>query len=298
MAHKLQRMASVEHARRRAHRASASRRSARGIQHESPVGRRGHALAIASGALAVVSCVAASVLSLSAGSNVPSSVPGDADGFALKADPELEIDYVQQRRVLAALSQAGVDAESLAAAGASPAEATAVGAAVADTIDTLVPTLETANAAVLALDQHTDALERLLIAGQITVQQSAELAAARTQLATARAARTAAVDAIWDVAAEELVQATQVRLAHLADNCEARLPMNLRALDCTPSEWGALENAHTSVRVATQLEIDPDPAAVSMLADAQAEPAASAAAGWMASNLATIGDNLYAAAGQ
>ena len=296
MAQKLPRMASAEHARRRARRATASREGARGMQHDPSIARRGHALAIVGGALAVVSCVAASVFSLSVPSNVPSSVP--ADGFALKADPELEIDYVQQRRVLAALSQAGVDAESLAAAGASPAEATAVGAAVADTIDTLVPTLETANAAVLALDQRADALERLLIAGQITVQQTAELTAARTQLATARAARTAAVDAIWDVAAEELAQATQVRLAHLAGNCEQRLPMNLRALDCTPGEFGALENAHTSVRVANQLEIDPDPAAVSMLADAQAEPAASAAAGWMASNLATIGDNLYAAAGQ
>ncbi len=227
-----------------------------------------------------------------------SASPGDPEPLVVKDGGDAEIDLVQQRAVLAALGQAGITAESLAAAGVLPQQATAIGSAVAEDIETLGAVLDAATSSVLSGEQQADSLERLLIAGVATQEQVNQLATARNQLVAARAAREVAVAEVWEVATDELGGEVVARLEHLRTTSSRPLLPSLRALTYEPQGWGALENAYTSVRVAEALEMDPDPAAEAIVTTASAQPAATTAAGWLASNLATIELNLAAAAGQ
>ncbi len=276
-----------------------------------PRAPRGHAGVLLAAGLAVASLTTAAVVTMRGtrrepvdpGSRAPvatlaSAATGDPEPLAPKGTADAEIDLVQQRAVLAALGQAGIDGESLAAAGVTPQQATAIGAAVAQDIEILGAALDAATGNVLSSEQQADSLERLLIAGVATQEQIGELALARTRLAGALATREAALEAVWATATEPLEPQTIARLDHLRTTWHRPLPTNLRALTYQPEQWSSLENAYTSVRVADALEIDRDPAAVAILTNAQGQSAATTAAGWLASNLSTVQINLAAAAGQ
>jgi hypothetical protein len=263
----------------------------------NPGPARGHAGALVIAGVAAVSALAAAAASM-AGRPDPialASVPGDPERGAKSL--ESEIDLVKQRRVLAALAQAGLDGETLAAAGVTPQEATAIGAAVAEDVETLAGDVGDAVAALLAQEQATGALERLVVSGQASQQEAEGLPASRAALAAARTARDQALAAVWDAAVAEVEPAAVARLEHLLGTCHRNLPAHLRALACEPGEWRALENAVTHVRVSEALEIDPEPAAVGLVADAEAQQPAVSASGWLA-NLPAVSANLAAAAGQ
>jgi hypothetical protein len=284
---------------RASRRTSRAHRIARWSTGAAPRERRGHILLLAGAALAVAALSGAAVVAVrssATSTNATLSLPAASSSRGGGADPEM-VDLVQQRAVMAALGQAGLSAEVLTAAGVTPPQATALAAAVAQDIETLGSDLSEANASVVSLEQQADALERLLVAGQISQEQANQLATARDALASARLNRDAAVAAVWEAAVEGLDPEVVARIEHLCNCAQPDLPVEFRAMTATAEQWAALANAYTSVRVDESLARDPDPAAEAIVDAAANNQAVTAAAGRMGA-LEQVRANLLAAAGQ
>lgn len=175
------------------------------------------------------------------------------------------------------IRRTGVTPETLAAAGVAPQS---VAAMIADAVNYIVPNFSAIRDAQIGHDQAKkihDSLARLVPTGRATTQQRAQLDTARTDLANARAARDAFFAAIYDEIAGNQTQAQALTLATLKANSGWSHPVQYKAANRPEADWVDLRDALANIRIASKRGEQPDPAAVQLVAQADANAAVSAA---------------------
>jgi len=116
----------------------------------------------------------------------------------------------------------------------------------------------------------------------------ATLTAANTALATAAGLKQTAISAAFTAAVDGLDETVIQRLSTIHANRAQNVPVQYLVVNRTAEQWRQLRDAlsHRDQRV--RLGSQADAEVVSFIADADADPAVSAAAGRIASNLAAI----------
>ncbi|MCH8271364.1 MAG: hypothetical protein IH985_09180 [Planctomycetes bacterium] len=175
------------------------------------------------------------------------------------------------------IRRTGVTPETLAAAGVAPQS---VAAMITDAVNYIVPNFSAIRDAQTDFDQAKkihDSLARLIPTGRATAQQKDQLNTAVTNLANARAARDAFFAAIYGEIAGNQTPAQALTLATVKANSGWSHPVQYKAANRSEPEWVDLRDALATVRIADKRGEQPDPAAVQLIAQADANAAVSAA---------------------
>ena len=178
------------------------------------------------------------------------------------------------------IRSAGVNPESLAAAGIS---AGTIATIISDASDYIVPnfTAIQANHDTLAQNRKTrDTLQRLVSASRATSQQRTQLATAITNVAAAQATRDAYLAAIRQEIDANLTAAQITALDTIINNgANGRWthPIQYKAANRSEQDWVDLRDCLANIRIATKRGEQPDPAATTFVAQADANAAVSAA---------------------
>jgi hypothetical protein len=156
------------------------------------------------------------------------------------------------RAVRILLARAGVTADGLAAAGVNPTQTTAAVGRIIQHFETLSSTLTTTDASFREASAQVSRLERLVRSGRGSGENVTALAAARTQLATTRSARDAAVTAVLQDAEEAIGETPAATLVAIRDNPWG-VPVHLRVVPRTTKQWATLREAVRCKDVSTRL---------------------------------------------
>lgn len=187
-----------------------------------------------------------------------------------------------------AIRRVGLTPETLAAAGLSGPDVTALVQAGRGYLNEHQSDLELADWAVLTAQNEADRLQRLVESGQAKEQDVAALPGAQAALAGAKQTRDAILSGLYDEAVGALSIEQRSALAKLKFNSAWDLPTQYLMVNRPEPQWVALREDLTNLRVAGQLGEDPDPAAVQAVNAAGADPAVSAAATNLSNRSATV----------
>ena len=175
------------------------------------------------------------------------------------------------------IRSAGVNPESLAAAGVS---ANTIAAIISGASGYIVPNFNAikANHDTLGRERKTrDTLQRLVSASRATSQQRTDLATAITNVAAAQATRNAYLAAIRQEIDTNLTPAQIIALNTIIKNTKWTHPIQYKAANRSEQDWIDLRDCLANIRIANKQGQQPDPAATTFVAAADANAAVSAA---------------------
>lgn len=184
--------------------------------------------------------------------------------------------------------RAGLEPRVLAAAGVSSNQAVAVLSAANSHLAQHPTALRSADEAYAQARVSHDALERKVGSGLASQEEIGQLAAARTALASATAARASALQEIYAAATSGLNGQQAARLARLRANAAQKCPIEFKAVDRTEAEWVALRKALSNERVSAACGDTAHAGCQTLLASKRSDPSVASAKSACDSNLATI----------
>lgn len=182
------------------------------------------------------------------------------------------------RAVRAKLISAGLAPDVLAASGLTTQQVSAVAAAGREYVSDHFADLEAADEAFATASGDVVRLERLAQQGKATEQDVASLAAARTSLASATAARSAGLAGVFDAATESLGTDQRALVQRFHANRDRAVPLKYRGTDRTEEQWVSLRDAVSSQAIAARRGEDLDAGSAQILADANTAETVRAAA--------------------
>jgi len=182
---------------------------------------------------------------------------------------------------------AGLSPEHMVACGATVAQAGTAWAAAAAEATTVATTMDQARAAIQSASMSIQQLERKVRRGQADQEDLTELATLRTQLATQAAVRDGL---ITDIRAEALSCLDGICCTRLDELHEPDLGLDAmyRVVEWEQADAVALREAIADVHVSAKHEREPAQASMTLIGDAEADPAIAAAKTHMATRLATM----------
>lgn len=188
-----------------------------------------------------------------------------------------------------ALRHAGLDAQTLAAAGLSSAAATTLGQAAAQHLASNYPALRAAEAACATARRESDRLLRLIQAGKATSAEVAAHATAKTALTNAEGTRDAALTALFQAATAGLTQQQRALLSTIRANAANReVPVPYRTLTRTKQEWLQLRDDLASERISLKQGTELFAPGQARLAAVRANATFASANTALATNLAAV----------
>ena len=191
-------------------------------------------------------------------------------------------------QLASALIRAGLDAESLTAAGVLPnAVATVVGD-VADYMTEHPAALELADADYASARQERDQLKRTIQSGRATQEQVNAYPTAATGFAAAQAQRQDALDDISDAGTVSLSNSQRSALSAIRGNAGWDLPLEFLAVDRTEPQWVQLRDCLANERIAGRLDEDPDADAQTALTQLRSNQQVATARANLDANLAVV----------
>lgn len=191
---------------------------------------------------------------------------------------ELSQSPVEAAIIAAPLIRAGLSAEALSAVGASSQAISTILLAAVQEWQAHPDRLPDADADYATYRQQTDALRRKIRAGKASPQEIADYQTGMTNLATATAAREAALEALRDAAAGELSPAQGLLLEQIhANKVWEELPIQYRTTALTEADWVQLRKALLNQKTSTKYDEDPDPVLAVHLTTVNALPTVAAA---------------------
>ena len=197
-------------------------------------------------------------------------------------------DPMTNHELAVALSRTGLSAESLAAAGATAVQTTALVDDARSYLTLHVQEVRDTEQALADAKFESDRLERKIQAGLGTQEDLAAYATAKAAAAAALAARDAELADFYTAAAEDLSATPKAVLSKLKGNTVWDVLPQYRAADRTQAEWVALRDALANKRIAEAAGGTPDEGCTQLLATADADPAVSAAKANLDSKLAEV----------
>lgn len=186
------------------------------------------------------------------------------------------------------LARVGISPESMAAAGLTSAEATALVGAIKNHLVTNSSVLASGDAALDVAKKSADALARLVRTGLGTPADIAACAQAQQTLEAAHVARAAALDAMFVAGVQGLPAAKRTVLGNIRANGVWSLPAEYRVANRTEAQWIALRDAWAAKRTTVAIGGTLDPTSAAILATVDAEAAVSAAKASVQTSLGTI----------
>jgi len=188
------------------------------------------------------------------------------------SDPAL-VSPVPASVIAAPLIRAGLSAEAPSVVGVSAQSVPTVLAAAVQEWQADPDRLPDADADYATYRQQSDALRRKIRAGKASEQEITDYQTAKANLATAEAAREAALGALRDAACAELSdgQETTLNQIHVNKMWE-ELPMEYRTVSQSEADWVKLRKALLNAKTCAKYDEDPDPELASHLADCNADP--------------------------
>jgi hypothetical protein len=191
--------------------------------------------------------------------------------------------------VESALRRVGITPESLAAAGLSGAAAAQAVAGVEEYLLDGLAGLRAADSAYASARQDVDRLERIVVAGNSSQDDRSALAAARTALATAAAARDAAHGSVFEAATAHLEPERLAALQTIRSNAAAwDQPVQYLAVSRGEAQRVELREALAAVRIAGEQGATPDQDAVNVVNTWNGDPAVAAATTNLSTNLPAV----------
>ncbi len=187
-----------------------------------------------------------------------------------------------------ALTRAGLDPRTLAAAGVSGAQVSALTAAAAAHIAQAPDALRSADQAYAQARVEHDALERKVASGLASSGEIASLASARAALDSARALRVSRLSALYEAGASVLSSEQRTRLSTLRANAGKPGPIEFKAVERTEAEWLSLRKALANERISAQCGDQPHAGCQSLLSSARSNASVAAAKSACDTNLAAI----------
>jgi hypothetical protein len=149
-----------------------------------------------------------------------------------------------------ALKRAGVDAQTLAAAGLGSAAVSALGQAATQHLATNFTALRTADTACAAARREADRLLRRIQAGKATAAEIAAYPAQKTTFANAEAARNGLLNNLFQAATAGLTNPQRALLATIrANEANREAPVPYRTVTRTKAEWLQLREDLASERI-------------------------------------------------
>ena len=176
-----------------------------------------------------------------------------------------------------ALWRAGLDPESLTAAGVSGTAVSKVVSNVSAHLAAHPDDCASADAAYAAARGEEDELRRSIQSGLASDEEVAAYPAAKAALELAEASRSAAVQAIFDAGVAELTDAQSTGLSNIRANSSWRLPKQYLCVNRTQEEWVDLREALANPRISADYEEDPHPDCVAMVGSCDADASVAAA---------------------
>ena len=194
---------------------------------------------------------------------------GEGEGETSEPDPPPP---VSSQPLAATLIRASLDAEALAAAGLTTAEATAVVENVIDYLGGQTPTaLNSADSDYVSAKVEVDSLRRKVRSGLASSEEVTDLATAKSELSTAEAARESALASLFTEGTADLSAGKVAILETIRDNREWRLPVQYLVVERTQQEWVNLGNALTNEKIAAKEEEAMHGGCASMLSTCNAD---------------------------
>jgi hypothetical protein len=186
------------------------------------------------------------------------------------------------------LHRAGVTPERLAAAGVLHSDISTLVSAGRVYLTLHQIMLDTADTDAGTARATCDRLQRLVDSGLANEADVAALEAANAALTNAMIAQNQILTGLYDAAIDGLGEPQSVALAVMKANGTWDLPIQYLAVNRNEPQWVGLRDDLANLRIAEQLEEEPDPTCLQDVNTANADPAVSAAATNLENGLALV----------
>jgi hypothetical protein len=186
------------------------------------------------------------------------------------------------------LIRAGLDSTALAAAGVSTNSVSSVLQAVSTTINNDPSRLSNSDTAYATARRDVDRLKALIESGKASQEDVSSYQSASASLATATAARQAALDAYFTAGGGVLSEGQRTTLTAIRANRTYELPIEFLVVNRSQQEWVDLRDALANERIEPEVGEEPDPGDQAALATWRAVNAVASAKSSTESNLASI----------
>jgi hypothetical protein len=196
------------------------------------------------------------------------------------------------------LIRAGLDSAALAAAGVSANSVSSVLQAVATSINNDPTRLSSADTSYASARRDVDRLRALIESGKASQEDVSAYQSASSSLATATAARTAALDAYFTAGAGILSEGQRSTLTTIRANRAHELPIEFLVVNRSQEEWVDLRDALANERIETEIGEEPDAGDQAALATWRAVNAVASAKSSSDANLATVASSWNAASSE
>jgi hypothetical protein len=193
-----------------------------------------------------------------------------------------------QTEMMVLLAHAGLDPRSIAAAGVTPQQTSAIAAAARNYLGSNVDQIRTAESTYAHDQVEADRLQRLVQSGQAQPEDLAAYDAALTSLADSTAQRDTRLQALRDAATANLSDSVKAKIATIAGNRGWEVPIQYRTVAKTEPEWIRLQRALANQRINAGLGQPTSNGSQAELQTWAADPDVSAAAGYLDTNLPGI----------
>lgn len=235
---------------------------------------------------AVLALAAVSALAYSHVATAPSAISLPAPSVSIV---DFEIEPMTNTELAVALSRVCLDAQSLAAAGLSELQATALVGRARSHLAQNIQELRDADLAWAAAGQEKERLERLVRSGLGTQQDTAALAEAQVAYSAASTARRDVLADFASAALEGVGAGPGACLTMLRANTSRwNMPTKYLAESRTEDQWLALREALANDRISASLGQEPDQEAQQLLATINAATPVATAASNLSSNLPAV----------
>jgi hypothetical protein len=195
------------------------------------------------------------------------------------------------------VARLGLSPDAMAAAGVTPAQATAVGSQLRSRYADLAPPLDSAQSALRTAITQREQLRRKIAAGRGAPEDTAALSAATAQATAAASARASARDAaLADLGAAIGTDAMQ-KLKNIRESRKWPVPVYFRVVTRTAQEWSGLETLLSSRDVAARLGRPVPDQVQAVITTAESDPAVAAAKASFEANRAAVAAAFVAALG-
>lgn len=189
----------------------------------------------------------------------------------------------------AALRMSGINPQTLAAAGVTGPQTTALFQNASVHLNDALAALRAADTAVESARRDVNTLERVVVAGTSTQEQRSALATARAALATATTSRTTALNALVTAATADLLPERVAALSAIRTNAANwDQPTQYLVVERTEAARVELREALAAVRIAGEQGADPDQAAVNIVNTWNADGSVAAATTSLSTNLPAV----------
>lgn len=146
------------------------------------------------------------------------------------------------------LVRAGMDAETLAAAGVTSGSVTTAVGRIRENLMGSITQLRAADAAFMSAQQDLRSLDQLIRSGRASDEQKSQRAAKASALASATATRDGLISGLWTAAGDAVTEAQRLRATTIRNNRHREVPLIYRAGSFTDAQWIALRDALSESR--------------------------------------------------